>query len=55
MNKLIDTYKKIGDFSHDQKVESFVNPSQEILDMILNSDDFNFNKKLVCVPLLITV
>jgi hypothetical protein len=41
---LIKAYKSSGDFTHEQKREHFVLPSNQILDMILESDDFNFKK-----------
>ena len=44
MQDLINTYKQKGEFTHEQKCNYFVSPSNEILDMIINSDDFNFRK-----------
>jgi hypothetical protein len=46
MNKttLIKTYQKNGDFTHQQKIDNFIKPNKDILDMITKSIDFNFRK-----------
>ena len=44
MEDLIKTYKSSGDFIHEQKREHFILPSDQILNMILDSDDYNFKK-----------
>lgn len=44
MEDLIKTYKSSGDFTHEQKREHFILPSDQILNMILESDDYNFKK-----------
>lgn len=43
MDALIKTYKETGKLSHEQ-LSLFIKPSDEILNMILESDDFNFRK-----------
>ena len=47
MNNLIEQYKKAGDFTQEQKCQFFINPSNDILNMILESDDFNFRKTCI--------
>ena len=44
MEDLIKTYKSSGDFTHSQKRDHFILPSNQILNMILESDDYNFKK-----------
>lgn len=44
MQDLIKTYKQKGDFTHAQKCNYFISPSDEIVNMIINSDDYNFRK-----------
>lgn len=41
---LIQSYQKNGDFTHQQKIDSFIKPTKDILDMITKSNDFNFRK-----------
>jgi hypothetical protein len=41
---LIQSYQKNGDFTHQQKIDSFIKPNKDILDMITKSIDFNFRK-----------
>ena len=41
---LIQSYQKNGDFTHQQKIDSFIKPNKDILDMITKSNDFNFRK-----------
>lgn len=47
MEDLIKTYKSSGDFTHSQKRDHFILPSNQILNMILESDDYNFKKTLL--------
>jgi hypothetical protein len=41
---LIQSYQKNGDFTHQQKIDNFIKPNKDILDMITKSNDFNFRK-----------
>jgi hypothetical protein len=45
-DKLIKAYKEKGKFTYDEHL-LFRNPTQEILDMVIESDDFNFRKTCV--------
>ena len=40
-----DIYKKQGHFTHEQNCEVFINPTQQVLDLIIQSDDMNFRKE----------
>jgi hypothetical protein len=51
MDNLIEQYKKAGDFTQEQKCQFFIKPSNDILNMILESDDFNFRK--TCIAAII--
>jgi hypothetical protein len=41
---LIQSYQKNGDFTYQQKIDNFIKPNKDILDMITKSNDFNFRK-----------
>ena len=43
----MNNIKKTGDFTHEQKCRFFIKPSNDILNMILESDDFNFRKTCI--------
>jgi len=44
MENLIKEYKESGSFTHQQMIDHFRKPKTEVLDMIINSDDYNFRK-----------
>lgn len=48
---LIQSYQKNGDFTHQQKIDNFIKPNKDILDIIIKSIDFNFRK--ACLNALI--
>jgi phage tail protein X len=41
---LFNLTKKNGDFTYQQKIDNFIKPNKDILDMITKSIDFNFRK-----------
>ena len=47
MENIIKSYKESGEFTHQQKADYFRKPKEEVLDMIINSDDFNFRKTCI--------
>ena len=42
--ELNHSYQTNGEFTHQQKINHFTKPNQDILDMISCSDDVNFRK-----------
>ncbi len=44
MESLINQYRESGSFTSQQMFEHFRNPKAEVLDMITNSEDYNFRK-----------
>ena len=44
MEAIKDQYRKEGKFTFEQMSEYFLRPSDDVLNMIVESDDFNFRK-----------